>query len=105
MATAERISEIIEFVSTDAYTDDEVMTGWGVALDDAVSLPIQASALGKPVTVLGFDADPNRGIRCEIQGEGLGRRWVGVDALDPESLPEGVRDVLEAFEAWSEGSY
>jgi hypothetical protein len=99
MASPERIREIIEFVTMDAYTDDEVMTGWGVALDDAATLPIQATALGKPVTVLAFDSDARHGIRCEIQGEGIGRRWVGVDTLDLESLPEGIREVLEAFDA------
>lgn len=99
MASPERIREIIEFVHTDAYGDDEVMAGWGVALEDAASLPIQATALGKPVMVLAFDADTHRGLRCEIQGEGIGRRWIGVDALDPETLPEAVRDVLEAFDA------
>jgi Calcium binding len=105
MATPERIREIIEFVSVDAYTDDEVAGGWGVALDDAATLPFQATALGKPVTILAFDSDLHRGIRCEIQGEGTGRRLIGVDALDEESLPEGVREVLEAFDAWSEGGY
>jgi hypothetical protein len=105
MANSERIREIIEFVSVDAYSDDEVMTGWGVALADAAALPFQARALGKPVTVLEFDCDARHGIRCEIQGEGIGRRWIGVDTLDLESLPGEVREVLEAFEAWSEGDY
>jgi hypothetical protein len=98
MASPERIREIIEFVNMDAYTEDEVMAGWGVALEDAARLPLQATALGKPVTVLAFDSDAHHGIRCEIQGEGIGKRWVGVDVLDLESLPEAVRDVLEAFE-------
>jgi hypothetical protein len=105
MASPERIREIIDFVSTDAYTDDEVMAGWGVALDGAVTLPLHATALGKPVTVLAFDSDTRHGIRCEIQGEGVGRRWVGADTLDEVSLPEGVREVVEAFDAWSEGDY
>jgi hypothetical protein len=105
MASAERIREIIDFATTDAYSDDEVMTGWGVAFDDAASLPFQATALGRPVTVLEFEADSRHGIRCEIQGEGIGRRWVGVDTLDEESLPEGVREAMEAFEAWSDGDY
>ena len=105
MASPERIREIIEFATTDAYGDDEVMAGWGVAFDDAVTLPLQARALGKPVTVLAFDSDARHGIRCEIQGEGIGKRWVGVDTLDVESLPEGAREVVEAFEAWSEGDY
>jgi hypothetical protein len=105
MTSPERIREIIEFVTTDAYNDHEVMAGWGVALDDAATLPIQATALGKPVTVLAFDSAPERGLRCEIQGEGMGRRWVGVDTLDLESLPAEIQEALEAFEAWSEGTY
>ena len=105
MASPERIREIIDFISTDAYTDDEVMAGWGVVLGDAAALPLHATALGKPVTVLAFDSDTRHGVRCEIQGEGIGRRWVGVDTLDEESLPEGVREAMEAFEAWSEGDY
>jgi hypothetical protein len=105
MATPERIREIVEFATTDAYDDDEVMAGWGVALADAAALPFPATALGRPVTVLGFDADPHRSLRCEIEGEGIAARWVGVDALDPESLPEGVREALEAFEAWTAGDY
>lgn len=100
MASPERIREIIDFVTTDAYTDDEVMSGWGIALEDAVTPPIQAMALGQPVTVLAFDSDTHHGLRCEIQGEGVRRRWVGVDALDVESLPQEVRDVLEAYEEW-----
>src|SRR6266536_6022923 len=86
MASPERIREIIDFASTDAYTDDEVMAGWGVALEDAATLPFHAKALGKSVTVLAFDSDTRHGIRCEIQGEGIGSRWVGVDTLDVESL-------------------
>ena len=105
MASPERIREIIEFVSTDAYTDDEVMTGWGVALEDAATLPFPGNALGKPVTVLAFDSDEQHGIGCQIQGEGIKRRWVGVDTLDLESLPGEVREVLEAFEAWGAGGY
>ena len=105
MATPARIREIIEFVSVDAYSDDEVMAGWGVVLEDAAPLPMNATALGKPVTVLAFDADSHRGIRCDIQAEGGARRWIGADALDLESLPEGVREALEAFDAWSEGGY
>src|SRR5947209_2151099 len=105
MASPERIREIIEFATTDAYTDDEVAAGWGVAFGDAASLPFPATALRKPVTVLEFDSDPGRGVRCEIEGEGTRRRWIGVEALDVESLPEGVRDVLEAYDAWSGGGY
>jgi hypothetical protein len=105
MASPERIHEIIDFVTTDAYNDDEVMSGWDVALSDAAALPFPARALGKPVSVLSFDADPRHGLRCEVQGEGVGRRLIGVDALDFEALPEAVREVLEAYEAWSEGDY
>jgi hypothetical protein len=105
MASPERIREIIEFVSTDAYTDDEVMEGWGVALDDAATLPFQGTALGKPVTLLAFDSDGQHGIRCQIQAKGIGKRWVGVGTLDLASLPEEVREVLEAFEAWAGGHY
>jgi hypothetical protein len=105
MASPERIREIIDFATTDAYTDDEVMTGWGVAFEDAAALPFQATALGKLVTVLEFESDPRHGIRCAIQGEGIGRRWVGMDTLDVESLPEGLREALEAFDAWSAGDY
>lgn len=105
MATPERIREIIEFATVDTYSDDEVATGWGVAFGDAASLPFQATALGKPVTVLEFDSDVRHGVRCEIRGEGTRRRWIGVDALDVESLPEGVREVLEAYDAWAEGGY
>lgn len=101
MASAERIREIIDFVTTDAYGEEEEMAGWGVALDDAATLPFPATALGKPVTVLRFDSDPHHGLRCEIQVEGIGRRWVGVETLDESSLPEEVREVLEAFQAWA----
>lgn len=101
MATPERIREIIEFATTDAYDEYEQMAGWGVALDDAVARPFQATALDQKVIVLAFDADPQHGLRCEIQREGKGKRWVGVEALDLESLPEAVRDVLEAFDEWS----
>jgi len=100
MASPERICEIIEFVTVDAYTDEEMMVGWGVALADAAALPFQATALGKPVTVLEFESDARHGIRCEIQGEGIGRRWIGIDTLDVESLPEAVQEVLKAFDEW-----
>ena len=105
MTDPKRLCEIIEFATTDAYIDDEVMSGWGVALDDTANLPFEAAALGKPVTVLAFEADTHHGIRCEIQGEGIRRRWIGVDALDVDSLPKGVQEALEAFDAWSEGNY
>lgn len=105
MANPRRIREIIDFVSADTCSEDEVMSGWGVAFDDAGTHPFQATALGKPVTVLAFDADKSHGVRCQVQGEGIAERWVGVDALDGESLPQELRDVVEAFESWSEGDY
>ena len=105
MASRERIRELVDFVNTDAYSEEQVMVGWGVAFEDAATIPFQAVALGKPVTVLAFEADAQHGVRCEIEGEGIKRRWVGMDTLDVESLPESVREVMEAFEAWSEGDY
>jgi hypothetical protein len=105
MATPERIHEIIEFATTDAYNEDEQMGGWGVALDEVARFPFAAAALGKSVRVLAFDAVAGKGIRCEIEGAGIGRRWVGIDTLDAASLPEPVREVLDAYDAWSAGDY
>lgn len=98
MATPERIREIVEQVHMDAYGEDEVMAGWEVAFQDAAETPFNATALGRPVQVLSFSGEPSRGVRALIRGEGMPQRWVGMDALDPETLPQPVRDVFEAYE-------
>jgi hypothetical protein len=105
MATSERIQDIIDFVSTDAYDEEEVMAGWGVALDSAATRPFPATALGQEVTVLAFESDTRHGLRCEVERETGSPKWIGVDVLDFDSLPEAVQEVLEAFEAWTEGDY
>jgi hypothetical protein len=105
MANPERLREIIESAIVDAYDEYEQMGGWQVIFDEAVRLPIQATALGKAVQVLQFDADEDRGIRSLIDGSGIKQRWVGIDTLDAESLPEPLQEVLAAYQAWREGDY
>jgi hypothetical protein len=105
MATPERIREIVESATVDAYGEDEQAMGWEVTFQDAVRFPFKANALGKPVQVVGLEVDPHRGVRCEIEGSGIARRQVSLDTLDKGTLPETLQEVWEAWEAWQGGGY
>jgi hypothetical protein len=84
----QRLQEIIEFATTDAYTPYEQMGGWAIALNEARRPPFPAEALGIPVTVLEMEADEDRGLKCLIRGDRFGERWVDIHTLDFASLPE-----------------
>lgn len=98
------LREEIEERLVDCYGEDEQMSAWGVAFDDDVAVPFRASLLGTPVEVQGFRVNNAGAVQClVVQGEH--KRWLGIEDLDEEGLPEDFRHVLLLYRAWIKGEY
>ena len=98
------IREEIEEILVDTYGEDEEAAAWGVAFDDGVEVPFSATLLGVPVQVTGFRAADSGAIQCEVVRDKR-KRWIGVEELDEEELPEDMAHVLGLYRAWIEGAY
>lgn len=98
------IREEIEELLVDCYDEYEQMSAWGVAFEDGVAIPFQASLLGTPVEVQGFRVNNANVVQClVVQGER--KRWIGVEDLDEEGLPADFHHVLTLYRAWIKGGY
>ncbi len=51
-----RLDEMLEQAIVDCYDEEEEFTGVFNALDDNLSFPLQAEAMGEPVEVVGLDS-------------------------------------------------
>jgi len=104
------IREEIEELMVDCYSEDEEMSAWDVAFTDGVEVPFRASLLGIPVQVQGFRVNDANAVQCQVvresqEGKGTKPRWIGVEDLDEEGLPDDFRHVMTLFRAWVEGDY
>lgn len=98
------LREAIEEILVDSYGEDEQWSAWEVAFTDEVTAPFAATLLGMPVEVQGFRLNKVNVLQCRVVREGR-QRWVGIEDLDEESLPEDFRHLLTLYRAWVEGSY
>ena len=90
----------IEEILVDTYSEDEAMAAWEVTFQDDISTPFEATLLGDPVAVTAFRLSRSQAIQCHVRRENR-ERWVGVEDLDDESLPEDMRHVLGLYRYWS----
>jgi hypothetical protein len=51
-----RLEELLEQATVDCYDEEEEFTGVLNTLDDSLSFPLQAEAMGEPVEVIGLDS-------------------------------------------------
>jgi hypothetical protein len=96
--------EEIERILLDTYDDDEVATSWEVTFSDEVVTPFPATLLGIPVTVTAFRAANSGAIQCRVSRENK-ERWVDVEGLDDEGLPEDMAHILDLYRSWLSGDY
>lgn len=69
----ERLRELLEEATVDAYGDDEEFSGVLITLDENVDWPLSATLAGMPVEVLGLDESASglrRGIMARIRRGG-----------------------------------
>ncbi len=117
------LDALLEEILVDAYGEDEQLWAFRQAIEDEVSLPVDAFVLGEPVSVVGIDYDGNdrRGLtaRCRrdrgeehvvsladvrVAGQGKAmqyvaayRKWLGLEALPPQE--RGSSSPLKAHKA------
>jgi hypothetical protein len=94
--------EEIEAILVDCYGEDEQWSAWEVAFTDGVTVPFEASLLGAPVEVQGFRTNNANVLQCLAVREQR-QRWVGIEDLDEEGLPEDFRHLLRLYWTWVEG--
>ncbi len=64
----------------------------------------QATLLGAPVEVQGFQVGDNDALHCLVAAKGR-KRWIGIEDLDPEGLPPDAADMLGLYRAGLVGDY
>ncbi|MBV9852020.1 MAG: hypothetical protein JO250_20330 [Armatimonadetes bacterium] len=97
----------IEEILVDCYDEEEARTAWGVAFEE-VAVPFRASLLGTPVEVQNFRVNDAGMVQCLVVRDSpqlQRQRWVGVEDLDDEGLPDDFRHVLTLYRAWASGDY
>jgi hypothetical protein len=97
-------SERIEEILVDTYDEYEQVSAWEVAFQDEVQTPFPATLFGAPVKVQGFQVGDNEALQCQVVGKGR-TRWIGIEDLGPEGLPDDFADILGLYQAWRSGDY
>jgi hypothetical protein len=96
------LREEIEAILVDCYGEDEQWSAWEVAFTDGVAVPFGASLLGAAVEVQGFRINNANILQCLVVREKC-RRWLGIEDLDEEGLPEDFQHLLILYRTWVEG--
>ena len=95
----------IENILMDCYSEEEQESAWGVAFED-VEVPFPATLLGVPIAVQGFRVNDAGTPQClVVRDSPPHQRWVGVEDLDDENLPDEFSHVLTLYRAWLSGGY
>jgi len=99
-----QIQEQIEAILVDAYGEDEQRSAWEVAFQDEVQTPFNATLLGVPVRVLGFQVGRSGNLQCQAaRRDGEQKRWIGVEDLDTDGLPADFVRMRTLLRAWHGG--
>lgn len=95
----ERLAEMIEEATVDAYGEEEQATGWFTMFEEHVELPFETNVLGIPVTVASIDLRDG-GQVVAICTRGRDRQAISlVDLPLPSPKPSGA-DWIEAYRHW-----
>lgn len=101
----------IDEILTDCYGENEGMSGWECTFSDRVEIPFPATLMGIPVEVQGFRANNANTLQCQIQCQirtlylrEEKQRWIGIEDLDEDGLPQDFRHLLALYRVWSKGS-
>ena len=99
-----RLQELLEQAVVDCYDEEEEFGGMLCTLEDNLSFPLQAEAMGEPVEVIGLDgrrSSLRRGIVARVR-KGDKEYTVGLSELaiidpDPDSA-----DWLAMYRHWAD---
>lgn len=99
----ERLNELIEEATIDAYNEEEQHTGLLTMIEDNVVCPFKAKLIGEEIEVTDF-VWPESGfglkVRCTHKGKTHLIDITSLEWIDP--LPEGF-EWIEAYFEWSKG--
>ncbi len=99
----ERLQELIEEATVDAYGEDEQHTGLLTMIGDNVVCPFKAKIIGEEVKATAFE-HPESGyglkVMCRYKGETYPIDITSLEWIDP--LPEGF-EWIEAYFEWLKG--
>ena len=98
----ERLRELLEEATVDCYNEEEEFVGILVTLDERLSFPLQARALGELVKVIGLDhsqSDLRRGIVARVHkaGQEYSISLADLDFADPDPASA---EWLEMYRHW-----
>jgi hypothetical protein len=100
------IRDEIDEILVDAYGEYEQMAAWDCAFTEEVTVPFQASLLGMLVEVKEFRISDSNVLQCQaIREEEKRERWIAVEDLDDEKLPDEFGRLLALYRAWLAGNY
>lgn len=95
----ERLAEMIEEATVDAYDESEQATGWFTMFEEHVELPFETTVLGAAVTVASIDLRDGGQI-IAVCTRGRDRQAISlVDLPLPPPKPAGT-DWIEAYRYW-----
>jgi len=95
----ERLRELVEEATVDAYGESEEAVGWLTMIDDHVGFPFDVELLGVNITVVGVDVTD----ACELVAvcrRGASRLKVSLLELPQPSPPPEGWEWIEAFQRW-----
>ena len=99
----ERLAEMIEEATVDAYDESEQATGWFTMLEEHLALPFETTVLGATVIVSSIDISDCDQI-VVLCSRGRDRQTISlVDLPLPSPRPAGA-DWIEAYRYWLRGS-
>jgi hypothetical protein len=96
----DELNDLIEEIIVDAYGDDEQLSAFQQVIEDEVTMPTDAFAVGEPVAVLKIDYEnERRGLTARCRREDGSQHTIAACDL---SFPEGsnAADYLAAYRLW-----
>jgi calcium binding protein len=95
----ERLAEMIEEATVDAYDESEQATGWYTMFEQYLELPFETTVLGVAVTIASVDLRENNQI-VAVCTRGRDRQAISlVDLPLPSPKPAGS-EWIEAYRHW-----
>ncbi len=103
MVNRDRLDALLAKATIDCYGEVEEFTGVLYAMEECLSFPLQAKALGDPVEVIGLD-DKRSGLRRGILARVRKRDHeysVALAELEFENLDPVSAEWLDVYRYWS----
>lgn len=98
----QRLAEMIDEATVDAYNDSELATAWFTMIDENLAMPFETSVLGVSVTVRRIDLTDSEQIVATCW-RGKVRQVISILELPlPAPSPAGA-EWIEAYRYWRKG--